>query len=155
MYQESLENLQKMGIKIKDEFFTLEVIDAPLLKGINVLLQSIDVKGLTLTAKGFLPTKVVKSIVEVAATTADQRFLSVQTRFYEEENLSANMARVVAESLKLIKVQKGKILLTKKGNEFLTLNSYEQYIILFNIMLGINIGYFNITFVIYYSGWNI
>ena len=143
MYQESLENLQKMGIKIKDEFFTLEVIDAPLLKGINVLLQSIDVKGLTLTAKGFLPTKVVKSIVEVAATTADQRFLSVQTRFYEEENLSANMARVVAESLKLIKVQKGKILLTKKGNEFLTLNSYEQYIVIFNIMLGINMGYFD------------
>ena len=114
MYQESLENLQKMGIKIKDEFFTLEVIDAPLLKGINVLLQSIDVKGLTLTAKGFLPTKVVKSIVEVASTISDQRFLRVQTRFYEEENLSANMTRVVAETLKLIKVQKGKLLLTKK-----------------------------------------
>jgi hypothetical protein len=143
MYQESLENLQKIGIEIKDEFFTLEVIDAPLLKGINVLLQSIDVKGLTLTVKGFLPTKVVKSIVEVASTTSDERFLQVQTRFYEEENLSANMARVVAESLKLAKVQKGKLLLTKKGSEFLSLNPYEQYIILFYIMLGINIGYFD------------
>lgn len=143
MYQESLENLQKIGIEIKDEFFTLEVIDAPLLKGINVLLQSIDVKGLTLTAKGFLPTKVVKSIVEVASTTSDERFLQVQTRFYEEENLSANMARVVAESLKLAKVQKGKLLLTKKGSEFLSLNPYEQYIIIFYIMLGINIGYFD------------
>ena len=143
MYQESLENLQKMGIKIKDEFFTLEVIDAPLLKGINVLLQSIDVKGLTLTAKGFLPTKVVKSIVDVAITEADKRYLHLQKRFYEEEHLSANMARVVAETLKLIKVQKGKLLLTKKGSEFLSLTPYEQYIILFNIMLGVNIGYFD------------
>lgn len=143
MYQESLENLQKMGIKIKDEFFTLEVIDAPLLKGINVLLQSIDVKGLTLTAKGFLPTKVVKSIVEVATTEADKRYLYLQKRFYEEEHLSANMARVVAETLKLIKVQKGKLLLTKKGNDFISLNHHKQYIILFNIMLGVNIGYFD------------
>ncbi|MEA1914732.1 MAG: hypothetical protein U9N30_05380 [Campylobacterota bacterium] len=143
MYQDSLENLQTIGINIQDEFFTLEKFEAPLLKGISVLLQSIEPKGLKLTQKGFLPTKVVKNIVEVAATTSDQRFLRVQTRFYEEENLSANMARIVAESLRLIKVQKGKLLLTKKGNEFLALNNHEQYIVLFNIMLGINIGYFD------------
>jgi hypothetical protein len=143
MYQDSLENLQNIGIKLNDEFFTLENFEAPLLKGINVLLQSIDLKGLTLTKNGFLPTKVVKSIVEVASTISDQRFLRIQTRFYEEENLSANMARVVSETLKLIKVQKGKLLLTKKGNEFLSLTPHEQYIILFNIMLGMNIGYFD------------
>ncbi|QOY51201.1 hypothetical protein [Candidatus Sulfurimonas baltica] len=143
MYLESLKNLKKIGIKLNDEFFNLEKFEAPLLKGINVLLQSIDLKGLTLTKNGFLPTKVVKSIVEVAATESDKRYLSVQTRFYEEENLSANMARVVSETLKLIKVQKGKLLLTKKGNEFLSLTPHEQYIILFNIMLGINIGYFD------------
>lgn len=143
MYQDSLRNLQNIGIELSDEFFTLEKFEAPLLKGINVLLQSIDSKGLTLTKNGFLPTKVVKSIVEVGATESDKRYLSLQTRFYEEENLSANMARVVSETLKLIKVQKGKLLLTKKGNEFLSLTPYEQYIILFNIMLGINIGYFD------------
>lgn len=143
MYQESLNNLQNIGLKLNDEFFTLENFEAPLLKGINVLLQNIDLKGLTLTKNGFLPTKVVKSIVEVAATISDQRFLRVQTRFYEEENLSANMTRVVSETLKLIKVQKGKLLLTKKGNEFLSLTPHEQYIILFNIMLGMNIGYFD------------
>jgi len=143
MYQDSLKNLQNIGIKLNDEFFTLEKFEAPLLKGTNVLLQSIDSKGLTLTKNGFLPTKVVKSIVEVAATVSDQRFLSIQSRFYEEENLSANMTRVVSETLKLIKVQKGKLLLTKKGNEFLSLTPHEQYIILFNIMLGMNIGYFD------------
>jgi hypothetical protein len=143
MYRESLQNLQQLGIDIKNEFFSLKVLDVPLLKGIALLLQSIDSKGLKLTQKGFLPTKVVKSIVEVAATEADKRYLQVQTRFYEEEHLSANMARVVAEILKLIKVQKGKLFLTKKGNEFLALNTQEQYIVLFNIMLGINIGYFD------------
>ena len=143
MYKKSLENLQKIGIDIQDEFFALEVLDIPLLNGIKLLLKSIDTKGLKLTQKGFLPTKVVKSIVAEAATISDQRFLRVQTRFYEEENLSASMARVVAESLKLMKLQKGKLLLTKKGNEFLVLTSHEQYIVLFNIMLGINIGYFD------------
>ena len=143
MYQASSQNLQEIGININNEFFTIEKLNAPLLKGINLLLQSIDSKGLKLTQKGFLPTKIVKSIVEVAATVSDQRFLQVQTRFYEEEHLSANMARVVAEALKLIKVQKGKVLLTKKANEFLCLTPHEQYVVLFNIMLGINIGYFD------------
>ncbi|MDF1875669.1 hypothetical protein JHD48_07975 [Sulfurimonas sp. SAG-AH-194-I05] len=143
MYQQSLDNLQAININIRKEFFASQKIDAPLLKGIKQLLQSIDSKGLKLTQKGFLPTKVVKSIVDVAATEADKRYLRVQTRFYEEENLSANMARVVAESLKLIKVQKGKLLLSKKAEEFLTLTVAQQYVVLFNIMLGINIGYFD------------
>ena len=71
MYKKSLENLQKIGISIQDEFFALEVLDIPLLNGIKLLLQSIDTKGLKLTQKGFLPTKVVKNIVEVAATIAE------------------------------------------------------------------------------------
>jgi len=143
MLQNSLENLQKLGININKEFFSIENLDVTLLKGVNLLLMSINKEGLKLTAKGFLPTIVVKNIVEVAATLADQRFLHLQKRFYEEEHLSANMSRVVCEALKLIKVQKGKLFLTKKGNEFLTLSPQQQYIILFNIMLGLNIGYFD------------
>jgi len=143
MYQKSLKNLEAIGIDVKREFFSFNELDVPLLRGVNLLLQSIDTKGLKLTQKGFLPTKIVKSIVEVAMTEADKRYLSLQTRFYEEENLSANMARVVATALKLIKVQKGKLLLTKKADEFLKLTPQEQYIVLLNIMLGINIGYFD------------
>ena len=85
MYQESIENLQKMGIKIKDEFFTLEVLDISLLNGIKLLLQSIDSKGLKLTQKGFLPTKIVKSIVEVASTISDQRFLEYRQEFMKRK----------------------------------------------------------------------
>jgi len=143
MYKESLNNLEQLNINIRDIFFSTETIGAPLLRGVNLLLQSIDTKGLKLTQKGFLPTKIVKSIVEVAATVSDERYLRGQTRFYEEENLSANMARIVCESLKLIRVQKGQLLLTKKGREFLALTQHEQFIVLFNIMLGINIGYFD------------
>jgi len=143
MYQESLQNLQAIGINIREEFFTLKELDVPLLRGVKLLLQSIDATGLKLTQKGYLPTKVVKSIVEVAITQAEKRYLHLQKRFYENEHLSANMARVVVETLKLTKVQKGKLLLTKKGNEFLSLNPQEQYIILLNIMFGINLGYFD------------
>ncbi len=143
MYKECFNNLQQLGIKIKNDFFSLENINAPLLRGVNLLLQSIDAKGLKLTQKGFLPTKIVKNIVEVAATVSDERFLRMQTRFYEEENLSASMARVVCESLRLARVQKGQLLLTKKGSEFLALTLHERYIVLLNIMLGINIGYFD------------
>ncbi len=143
MYQSSLSNLQKIGVDIQEGFFTSELKTIPLLEGVKTLLQNIDAKGLKLTAKGFLPTKVVKGIVEVAATTADKRYLEVQTRFYEQEHLSANMARVVSEVLKLVRVEKGKLFLTKKGREFLSLNAQEQYIVLFNIMVGINLGYFD------------
>jgi len=68
MYQTSSQNLQEIGININTEFFTVKKLNVPLLKGINLLLQSIDSKGLKLTQNGFLPTKIVKSIVEVAAT---------------------------------------------------------------------------------------
>ncbi len=114
LYQTSLENLQALTLNIKDEFFTYELKDIPLLEGINTLLNTIDAKGLKLTQKGFLPTKVVKSVVEVASTTADERFLKYQTRFYEEEHFSASLVRTVTEVLKLVRVQKGKLFLTKK-----------------------------------------
>ena len=143
LYQTSLENLQALTLNIKDKFFTYELKNIPLLEGINTLLNAIDAKGLKLTQKGFLPTKVVKSIVEVASTTADERFLKYQTRFYEEEHFSASLTRTVAEVLKLTRVQKGKLLLTKKGSQFLTLDRHQQYIILLNIMFGINLGYFD------------
>ena len=143
LYQTSLENLQALTLNIKDEFFTYELKNIPLLEGINTLLNDIDAKGLKLTQKGFLPTKVVKSIVEVASTTADERFLKYQTRFYEEEHFSASLTRTVAEVLKLVRVQKRKLLLTKKGSQFLTLDSHQQYIILLNIIFGINLGYFD------------
>ena len=143
LYQTSLENLQALSVNIKDEFFTYKFENIPLLEGVNTLLNSIDAKGLKLTQKGFLPTKVVKSIVEVASTTADERFLKYQTRFYEEEHFSASLTRTVAEVLKLTRVQKGKLLLTKKGSEYLTFDRDQQYIILFNIMFGINLGYFD------------
>ena len=143
LYKTSLENLQALGIKIKDEFFTYELKRVPLLDGVSTLINSINEKGLKLTQKGFLPTKVVKSIVEVASTTADERFLKYQTRFFEQEHFSASLIRSVAEVLKLIRVQKGKLFLTKKGSYFLTLNRHEQYIALFNIMLGINLRYFD------------
>ncbi len=143
MYKDMIENLQKTGIKIKKDFFSLEEIDAPLLKGVNVLLESIDLKGSKLTPKGFLPTKIVKSIMDVAASVSERRYMGSQKRFLEEENISAGFARVVAQGLKLVKVQKGKLLLTKKGNEFLTLTPSEQYILLLYMALGINIGYFD------------
>jgi len=143
LYQTSLENLQALTLNINDEFFSYELKDIPLLEGIKTLLNAIDAKGLKLTQKGFLPTKVVKSIVEVASTTADERFLKYQTRFYEEEHFSASLVHTVAKVLKLVRVQKGKLLLTKKGSEFLTLERHQQYIVLLNIMLGINLGYFD------------
>ncbi len=143
MYKTSLANLKNLNMDINDTFLTQESVDVPLLRGINFLLNSIDEKGLKLTQKGFLPTKIVKEIVKIAHTKAEERFLNVQSRYYEEENLSASMARVIAESLKLIKVQKGKLLLTKKAVEFLSLAPPKQYIVLLNIMLGINIGYFD------------
>ncbi len=107
LYQTSLENLKALNMDIKEEFFTYDLGKIPLLEGVNTLLKSIDTKGLKLTQKGFLPTKVVKSIVEVASTTDEERFLEHQTRYYEAEHFSASLARVAG--LFKILCQSGKI----------------------------------------------
>ena len=143
LYQTSLENLQALTLNINDEFFSYELKDIPLLEGINTLLKSVDAKGLKLTQKGFLPIKVVKSIVGVTSTTADDRFLKYQTRFYELEHFSVSLIRIVTEILKLVRVLKGKLLLTKKGSEFLLLDRHQQYIILLYTMVAIDIECFD------------
>ena len=138
-----MENLKKLHIEIEDAFFTEQLDDIPLLKSVDTLLKSIDAKGLKLTQKGYLPTKVVKNIVEVGATDDEKRHLDLKRRFFEVEHISASLARVVAEVLKLTREQKGKLLLTKKGEEYLNYSDHQRYIILFNIMFGINLGYFD------------
>ena len=144
MYKKSLENLEQIDIQIDEKFFTVEAIDAPLLRGVTTLLESIDEKkGVKLTARGFLPTKLVQAIVEVGVTESEKQFASLHKRFYEEEHLSAGMARVVAEVLEFVKLEKNKLLLTKKAQEFLSLSIHQRYIVLLNIMFGLNIGYFD------------
>lgn len=143
MYQASLSRLKNSGVNLNEAFFSTAFEDVPLLQGIVTLLNSIDSKGLKLTQKGFLPTKVVQSIVEVAATAAEQRFLKFQKRFYEEEHISAQMVRVTAEVIKLVKVQKGRLFLTKKAQEFLALSPHQRFIVLFDSMLDVNMGYFD------------
>ncbi len=144
MYKKSLEKLEQIDIQIDEKFFTLETIDAPLLRSVTTLLESIDEKkGVKLTARGFLPTKLVQAIVEVGVTESEKRFASMNKRFYEEEHLSAGMARVVSEVLEFVKLEKNKLLLTKKAQEFLSLSIHQRYIVLLNIMFGLNIGYFD------------
>ena len=143
MYEEALKNLRQIGADIQDEFFEYSSVDVELLKSITLLLNSIDEKGLKLTPKGFLPTKLVKAIVDVGATTADKQYIALQKRFFEEENISANMSHIIVETLKFVQLKKGKLFLTKKGTKFLSLNKHQQYIIILNIMFGLNIGYFD------------
>ena len=144
MYKKSLKNLEQIGIQINEKFFTLETLDTPLLRSVTTPLESIDEKkGVKLTAREFLPAKLVQAIVEVGMTKSEKQFASLHKRFYEEEHLSAGMARVVAEVLEFVKLEKNKLLLTKKAQEFLSLSIHQRYIVLLNIMFGLNIGYFD------------
>ncbi len=143
MVKKAQEKLKELHLRIKSEFFFKSDIDAPLLRGMEILLKSIDKNGLKLTQAGFLPTKVVKEIMLNAHTPVEEQFLKLEKRFYEAENLSASMARILCQNLSLIKVQKGKLYLTRAGKKFLTLTTPERYIVLFADMFRLNQAYFD------------
>ena len=143
MLTKALDELKSIHIEIDENFLFEESMDAPLLKGVEILLESIEPKGLKLTPSGYLPTKVVKEIMLNAHTKLEEIFLKEEKRFYEAENLSASMARVVAQNLSLIRVQKGKLYLTKKGEQFLKLTPTQRYIVLFADMFRLNLAYFD------------
>ncbi|MBZ0242899.1 MAG: hypothetical protein K8F24_06780, partial [Bacteroidales bacterium] len=92
----------------------------PLLNQLKYLMALIAEKGeLKLTAKGFLPTKVVADIYQ-------QRFLEdvviklgISRLYREADSMTVNLTRILLEISGLVKKRKGKLSLTKTGEKML------------------------------------
>ena len=139
-----IEELDEVAaIKINPEFLNKEQIDVPILKQIDLLLAAVGDKGLKLTAKGNLPTKVVKEITLCCPTLSDGRYLKWTKRFLEEEQVSVMRARAVCEVGKLLKVSKGKIAHSSMSEAYRSASQAEKFIYLVWQFTKVNLGYFD------------
>ncbi|MEA3523864.1 MAG: hypothetical protein U9R50_12935 [Campylobacterota bacterium] len=134
---------KELNINIKSSFYNIKEIDSPVLKCVTIFLNAIGEGGLKLTAKGNLPTKLVEQLAKTQPTAHDERFIKFAKRFIEEEQPAAMRARVVSEVAKLTRKQSNKLLLTKKGREFLNSSKPEQFVYIFHTFLNLNLGYFD------------
>ena len=131
------------SIKINPDFLNRENIDSPILKQVDLLLDAIGENGLKLTAKGKLPTKVVKELVFCSPTLSDAKYLKFTKRFLEDEHISAVRVRVVCEVAKLIKFSKGKMYYTKLAQAYMRASNAEKFIFLLWQFAGVNLAYFD------------
>jgi len=139
-----MEELDELSaIKINPDFLNKEQIDVPILKQVDLLLEAVGDKGLKLTAKGNLPTKVVKEITLCCPTLSDGQFLKYTKRFLEEEQVSVMRARIVCEVGKMLKVSKGKMYYGSMAEAYKNATKAEKFIYLLWQFGKVNLAYFD------------
>lgn len=138
-----ISELEAANIRINPEFLKAERVESPLLRQVAMLLDEVGEQGLKLTAKGNLPTKVVKRIALCCPTPFDSRGLEMTKRFLEEEQVTAMRARVVAEVGDLLIVSRGKIRYDKMAKAYREASDAERLIYLMMQLQRINLAYFD------------
>lgn len=95
----------------------------PMLNQIKYFLNLVKESGeIKLTAKGFLPTKIVKEIYN-QEFLEEVRFTSgISQRYKESDSMTVNLTRLLAELSGLTKKRNGKLSLTKKGEKIFSDN---------------------------------
>lgn len=92
----------------------------PLLNQVKYLCGRIEKSGgMKLTAKGFLPTKVVADIYQQGFMKEMQFEKGISKLYKETDSLTINLTRLLIEMAGLAKKRHGKISLTKKGTQIL------------------------------------
>ncbi len=95
----------------------------PILKQIKYLLKIIDEKGeLRLTAKGFLPTKIVSNIYDQEFIKDEMIESGISKLYKETDSMSINLTRILSELSGIVKKRNKKLSLTKKGKKELNDN---------------------------------
>ena len=88
----------------------------PILNQIKYLLRLIEKKGeLKMTAKGFLPTKVVSEIYGQKFIKDEMIEAGLSKLYKETDAMSINLTRILSELSGLVKRRHNKLSLTKKG----------------------------------------
>jgi hypothetical protein len=90
----------------------------PILNQIKFFLNLIKESGeLKLTAKGFLPTKIVHKIYDQGFLEEYQFSSGISKLYKESDSLTVNLTRLLAELAGLTKKRNGKLSLTKAGEK--------------------------------------
>ena len=138
-----INELDELAIEINPDFLTNEQIDVPILKQVDLLLDAVGDKGLKLTTKGNLPTKVVKEITLCCPAESDEAILEFTNRYLEDEQVVVQRARVVSEVGKLVKVSKGKMHYGAMAEAYRNASKAEKFIYLVWQFGKVNLAYFD------------
>ncbi len=139
-----IEELDEVAaIKINPDFLNKEQIDVPILKQIDLLLDAVGDKGLKLTAKENLPTKVVKEITLCCPSESNKEILEFTNRYLEDEQVSSQRTRIVSEIGKLVKISKGKMHYGSMATAYRSASSSEKFIYLLWQFKKVNLAYFD------------
>lgn len=96
----------------------LDCLKCPMFNLVKYFLDLVNEKGeIKLTAKGFLPTKIVQDIYNQGFLEEYQFSSGISKLYKESDSLTVNLTRLLAELAGLTKKRHGKISLTKKGEK--------------------------------------
>lgn len=96
-----------------------------------------------LTAKGKLPSKIVKEIALCQPSLRENSMLSFTKRYIEDEQVATQRVRNLCEVAKLVRVVKGKMIQGSMYKAYLQAQRYERYLYLFDRYKKLNLGYFD------------
>jgi hypothetical protein len=103
-------NLQKLADS--------DCLKCPMFNLVKYFLDLVKSKGeIKLTAKGFLPTKIVQEIYNQGFLEEYQFSSGISKLYKESDSLTVNLTRLLAELAGLTKKRNGKISLTKTGEK--------------------------------------
>ena len=140
--EEILEQINRY-ITVNPDFLKKEQIEVPILRQMDILLDAAGEKGLKLTAKGNLPTKVVKSLVLCCPTPSDARYLAYVKRYNEDDHVPAMRVKNLSLASGLLVERKGKLVPSAKVEAYRTAKDGERFLFLFGSYGMLNLGYFD------------
>jgi hypothetical protein len=110
------ENCPIKIIKLKTEDFHR----IPIFNGVKFLLNQLsEMDGIKLTAKGYLPTKIVSDLYNQKYYSEDMIDKGISKLYKETDSLFVRLCRIILELSGVAKKSKGKLILTKEGNNCL------------------------------------
>jgi len=119
--------------------------EIPMLSQIKFFLNLIKESGeLKLTAKGFLPTKVVKEIYNRGFLEESQFKSEISQLYKESDSVTVNLTRLLAELSGLTKKRNGKLSLTKNGEKLSSDNSKLLDLIFKTMTTKFNWAYYDL-----------
>ena len=116
----------------------------PLLNQVKYLCGLIEQSGeLKLTAKGFLPTKIVADIYQQGFMKEMQFEKGISKLYKETDSLTINLTRLLIEIAGLVKKRQGKLSLTKKGTQILADDQELLRLLLLTFATKFNWAYYD------------
>lgn len=108
--------------------------EIPMLNQVKYFLDLIKKSGeIKLTAKGFLPTKVVMDIYNQGFLEEALITSKIYNLYKEKDSMTVNLTRLLAELSGLTKKRNGKLSLTKKGERFSS-DNFKLFDLIFKTM---------------------